>query len=103
MNLIIAFAVGAVAGIAAVLLWQARTVRAKKETLIEWQKREKAADLESILGIMETQSPLTNSHIEQLLGILESTATRYLDELEKEGKVKQVGVAGRYVHYEKVR
>jgi len=28
-------------------------------------------------------------------------ATRYLDKLEKEGKIKQVGTVGRYVRYEK--
>ncbi len=29
-------------------------------------------------------------------------ATRYLDELEKEGRIRQVGQTGRYVYYEKV-
>ena len=72
------------------------------EPLIEKQAREKEENKKKILGILETQSPLTNNHIEQLLGISDATATRYLEELEKEGRVRQVGKTGRYVYYEKV-
>lgn len=74
----------------------------KVRPLIEAQAEEKAKNKESILGILETQSSLTNNHIEQLLGISDATATRYLDELEKEGKVRQVGKTGRHVYYEKI-
>ena len=35
------------------------------------------------------------------IGICEAAATRYFDELEKEGKVRQVGKTGRHVHYER--
>lgn len=72
----------------------------KGENLIEKQAREKEENKQQILGLLETQSPLTNNNVEQLLGISDATATRYLEELEKEGKVKQVGDAGRYVSYE---
>jgi hypothetical protein len=37
-----------------------------------------------------------------MLGIPESTVTRYFDELEKEGKIKQIGKTGRDVAYELV-
>ena len=57
--------------------------RKKKIGLIEKQRREKEQDKRAILGILETQTPLTNNHIEQLLGISDATATRYLEELEK--------------------
>lgn len=69
--------------------------------LIEKQAMEKEENKKRILGVLETQTPLTNNHIEQLLGISDATATRYLDELEKEGKVRQVGKTGRHVYYEK--
>lgn len=73
----------------------------KKKTLIEKQAEEKKNNKEAILGLMETgNQPLTNNHVEQMLGIPESTVTRYFDELEKEGKVRQVGVTGRDVFYE---
>ena len=45
---------------------------------------------------------VTNNHVEQMLGIPESTVTRYFDELEKAGKIRQVGKTGRDVFYEKV-
>lgn len=70
--------------------------------LIERQAKEKEEDKQRILCILETQTPLTNNHIEQLLGISDATATRYLDELEKEGHVRQVGKTGKHVYYEKL-
>ncbi len=77
--------------------------RGKKEKtgLIEKQAEEKRQNKKAILGILETQHPLTNNHVEQLLGISDATTTRYLDELEKEGHIRQVGGTGRSVYYEK--
>ncbi len=69
--------------------------------LVEKQAKEKEENKRRILGILETQTPLTNNHVEQLLGISDATATRYLDELEKEGRVRQVGKTWRHVFYEK--
>jgi predicted HTH transcriptional regulator len=63
--------------------------------LIEKQAEEKKRNLAAILGLMESgNQPLTNNLVEQMLGIPESTVTRYFDELEKEGKVRQVGKTG---------
>lgn len=76
--------------------------RKKKETLIEKQAKEKVANKEAILGLLETQGKLTNNHIEMMLGISDATAERYLNELEKEGKVKQVGDIGSGVYYERL-
>ena len=42
---------------------------------------------------------VTNNAVEQLLGVSDATATRYLDALEKEGAIEQVGIEGRGVHY----
>ena len=74
----------------------------KTSVLVREQSEEKEKNLEAILGLLETNTPLTNNHIEQMLGIPESTATRYMDELEKQGKVRQVGTTGRDVFYEKM-
>ncbi len=41
------------------------------------------------------------ARIVQMLGIPESSVTRYMDELEKEGKVRQVGETGAGVRYER--
>lgn len=74
----------------------------KTETLIERQGREKEAHKASMLELLKTNTPLTNDHIEQMLGVSDATATRYLEELEKEGKVRQVGKTGRGVRYERI-
>ena len=46
------------------------------------------------------QARITNDEVEKLLHVSDSTATRYLDILEHEGKLKQVGKTGKYTHYE---
>lgn len=103
MNLLITFIagmVGGVIGMKACALWKRRGVR---RGLIERQAQEKEENKQRILGILETQSPLTNNHVEQLLDISDATATRYLEELEKEGLVRQVGGTGSGVYYEKTK
>ncbi len=67
------------------------------------QTEEKEHNKQAILDLMESgNQPLTNEHLRQMSGVSEATATRYLDELEKEGKVKQVGKTGAHVFYEKI-
>ena len=110
MNQILVFVLGVAAG-GAIGFWIAKSKfknqNAKlgqlesKENLIEKQAEEKRQNKEAILGILETRHPLTNNHVEQLLGISDATATRYLEELEKEGKIRQVGKTGKHVYYER--
>jgi len=45
---------------------------------------------------------ISNDDVQKLLGVSDATATRYLDELEKEGKLRQIGDVGVAVRYEKV-
>jgi len=37
----------------------------------------------------------------KLLGVSDATATRYLEELEHEGLIKQQGETGKYTYYQK--
>lgn len=73
-----------------------------KEGLIEKQATEKAAHKQRILEFFDSHPTAANNDIENLLGVSDATATRYLDELEKEGKIRQVGKTGKFVHYEKI-
>ncbi|MEZ4156877.1 MAG: hypothetical protein R3B52_02830 [Candidatus Paceibacterota bacterium] len=57
-------------------------------------------NLSRVLDFASRKDFITNNHIEMLLGVSDATATRYLDELEKRGKLKQVGSEGRGVKYE---
>ena len=69
--------------------------------LIAEQAKKKAENKAKILeALQQTQDKkIKNNDIEKLLGVSDATATRYLDELEKEGKVRQVGTTGHAVYY----
>lgn len=69
--------------------------------LIAEQGRKKVENKKKILlALRDTrENKITNNDIEKLLGVSDATATRYLDELEKEGKILQIGATGRAVHY----
>ena len=66
--------------------WQARTE--KKE---ENKKR--------ILEKLQEAGKITNDEAQKLLDIADSTATNYLEELEKGGKIEQVGGAQKDTFY----
>jgi len=61
------------------------------------EKKEKAK--EEIVKIIKEKGSASNKDITEALKISEATATRYLDELEKEGKIRQVGKTGKYTFY----
>ncbi len=113
-----------IAGIAGVILgtYLARRRRAGKEWaqgrksltplerkplpgLIKKQAQEKEENKRKItefFGVAQNNR-VTNDDIENLLGVSDATATRYLDELGKEGLIRQIGKTGRHVYYEKVK
>lgn len=47
--------------------------------------------LKEILNLLAQKSRATNHEIKTLLRVSNATATRYMDELEKQGKVRRVG------------
>lgn len=52
-----------------------------------------------ILELLSQKSEISNSDIREALGVSDRTAVRYMDELEKEGTVEQVGDIGHAVTY----
>jgi len=72
-----------------------------KESLVEKQAREKEENKRKILEFFESKLKVVNDDIEALLGVSDATTTRYLEELEREGLVRQVGKTGKHVYYEK--
>ena len=54
---------------------------------------------EKILELFKTKSEISNHDVAEKLNISRASAFRYLDELEKEGKLKQVGETGAKVVY----
>lgn len=61
------------------------------------QRKEENKD--KILTLLREQESITNNNVEKLLGVSDATATRYLNELEQEGKIEQIGKTGRGVKY----
>lgn len=68
----------------------------------ETRQEKKQEKINKILTLFSEKSQITNDEVEKLLHVSDATATRYLDELEKEGKIKQVGKTGKHTHYEKI-
>lgn len=95
---IIYFVLGLVVG---VLISKSKIFHSVKEGLIEKQWKEKDENKGKILELIDSEYSVTNNRVEQLLGISDATATRYLQELEEEGKIRQVGRTGHAVTYEK--
>jgi len=54
---------------------------------------------QKVLAMIQERGELSNIKIREELGVSSRTAVRYLDELEKENKVEQVGNTGRNVIY----
>ena len=64
------------------------------ETASQKEERKQKA-----LAMIQERDGVSNSEIREALGVSSRTAVRYLDELEADGKVEQVGEAGHAVTY----
>ena len=71
----------------------------KAREAIQFRKRRK---LEKIMSLFLKQSSITNDEVEKLLHVSDATATRYLSQLEREGKIKQEGRTGKSVSYSRI-
>lgn len=63
---------------------------------IQQQKQEQQAQ---ILNLLDKQEKITNNDVEKLLGVSDATATRYLDALEKQGKIEAFGKSAKTAFY----
>jgi len=71
----------------------------KARAKIQERKRKK---LDKIMTLFEANPQVTNKDIQKALRISSATATRYLDILERENRIKQVGSTGKSVFYTKI-
>lgn len=96
MKEIILLLVGLATGLAAG--WYGRG-RQKKPVEFNVRKREEIEkNKEKILEEIKRVGEIANDGVEKILNVSDATATRYLEELEKEGKITQEG-QGRGVMY----
>ena len=84
----------------------ARELLTKARNAIQFRKRKK---LDKVMSMFDkkkngsTGSPqVTNDEVEKFLHVSDATATRYLSELEKEGRIKQNSKTGKGVSYSKI-
>lgn len=87
-------------------LWHALEGNISEKTplpeLLERQKKIKEAGKRRIMNFLGGEGRISNNEVEDLLKVSDATATRYLEELEQEGLIRQVGRHGRSVHYVKM-
>lgn len=69
--------------------------------LIQKQGQEKAEHLQKIKDFMASKDKVTNNDVQELLGVSDATAERYLNELEKQGILRQKG-ENKGIFYEKL-
>ena len=77
----------------------ARDLAVKARAAIQGRKHKK---LDKILEAVTKHGSITNDQVEKMLHVSDATATRYLTQLEKEGKLKQEGKTGKSVKYLKL-
>ena len=66
------------------------------------RQEKKRNKIDAILNLFAERQTVTNDEVEKLIHVSDATATRYLEILEKEGKIKQIGKTGKGVTYEKI-
>lgn len=77
----------------------ARSFLAKARNAIQFRKRKK---LDKIMSLFLKKQKIINDEVEKFLHVSDATATRYLDILEKENKIRQVGKTGHAVSYTRI-
>lgn len=87
-------------GICAVVLGQSARKQGNKEKILAiLRERARSSPSPQSNSGQAGQGELSNSDIREALGVSAKTAVNYLDELEREGKVEQVGNTGQSVKY----
>jgi hypothetical protein len=76
-----------------------RELLAKAKNAIQFRKRKK---LDRVMTLFLKKSKITNDEVEKFLHISDATATRYLSQMEKENRIKQVGKTGHAVSYSRI-
>lgn len=77
--------------------------RNKSETFVNDAERIKDENIAKLKDHLNTQNgnEINNGDVRKMLNVSDTTACRYLNDLEKEGLIKQIGSDGPKVYYKK--
>ena len=75
--------------------------KGKRQAFVRASSMKKEDNKKRVLEFLVSSGRITNDDVENMLKVSDATATRYLDELEKEGKITQQGQTGQGVFYTK--
>ncbi|OJI07597.1 hypothetical protein BK004_00720 [bacterium CG10_46_32] len=89
IGIIISFILGAIVGFG--VAWVIK--KPQVVTSAEQDRNQK------IIAYIRQNKEASNDDIQELLGIADSTATKYLQQLEDQGAIEQIGMRGRGVMY----
>jgi len=67
--------------------------------LFNRQSLKKKKNKQKIIELLKKRGEISNEEIRKETGVLRSTVVNYMDELEKDGKVEQIGKTGQEVVY----
>jgi len=108
MNIIVYIIIGFIIGVGLVLVfscWARLSARQAGEKIVGicrvafGRSAQKLENKNKILELLKEKGEMSNSEIRDALNVSPKTAVNYLDELEREDKVEQVGEIGQSVHY----
>jgi hypothetical protein len=77
----------------------ARDLLNKARQVIQNRKQKK---IDHVMDLFAKRTNITNDEVEKFLHVSDATATRYLEILEKENKIRQTGKTGKGVVYTKI-
>ncbi|MBM2820747.1 MAG: deoR-type protein [Candidatus Berkelbacteria bacterium] len=109
MNIFIAILVGVMAGIIIGLFLKRSPKSRGKASALETEGRvgltnelieEKQKNLEKARAFIRGKEKITNDDLQKELGVSDATIVRYLNDLEAEGLIRQVGKTGQSVYYD---
>lgn len=107
MSVVFTFSLGFIFGaVCAYLAMRSRKVNYSASGIaasVKKQQSEKQTRKEKILEILRGRESVMNDDIEKTLNVSDTTATNYLQELEQDGLIEQIGERGRFVSYKLIQ
>lgn len=76
-----------------------RTEKRKEKILYILENEDMHQEELKACGVDDIAKGITTANVEKLLDVSGATARKYLNELEAENKIKQIGTTGRDVYY----